>query len=70
MSPNKALQRSRYRAPLSLVVGFTLHVPLVDFSKIEADKLELEHSRFLVDGVVANALTLLQQRAYETKFQS
>ncbi len=38
---------------------------ILDFSKIEAGKLELEHSRFLVEEVVANALTLLQQRAYE-----
>ena len=38
---------------------------ILDFSKIEADKLELEQSRFLVDEVVANALTLLQQRASE-----
>ncbi|OZA26882.1 MAG: hypothetical protein B7X93_10140 [Hydrogenophilales bacterium 17-61-9] len=42
---------------------------ILDFSKIEAHKLELEISHFLVDEVVANALTLLQQRAYEKEIE-
>jgi signal transduction histidine kinase len=42
---------------------------ILDFSKIEAGKLELEHNRFLVDEVIANALTLLQQRAYEKEIE-
>ncbi len=42
---------------------------ILDFSKIEAGKLELEQSRFLVEEVVANALTLLQQRAYEKEIE-
>ena len=42
---------------------------ILDFSKIEAGKLELEQSRFLLEEVVANALTLLQQRAYEKEIE-
>ena len=42
---------------------------ILDYSKIEANKLELEHNRFLVDEVVANALTLLQQRASEKEIE-
>lgn len=42
---------------------------ILDFSKIEAGKLELEQNRFLVEEVVANALTLLQQHAYEKEIE-
>ena len=42
---------------------------ILDFSKIEAGKLELEQRRFLVEEVVANALSMLQQRACEKEVE-
>ena len=42
---------------------------ILDFSKIEADKLKLENSRFVLDEVVANALTLLQQPANDKEIE-
>ncbi|MBK7002161.1 MAG: response regulator [Rhodoferax sp.] len=42
---------------------------ILDFSKVEAGKLQLEHSRFLLAEVVGNALALLRQRAREKEVE-
>ncbi len=42
---------------------------ILDFSKVEAGKLQLEHSRFLLSEVVGNALALLRQRAREKEVE-
>jgi len=42
---------------------------VLDFSKVEAGKLELEQNRFLIEEVVSNALALFQQRAYEKEIE-
>ncbi len=42
---------------------------ILDFSKVEAGKLELEHSRFILEDVAGNALSLLRQRAHEKEIE-
>lgn len=42
---------------------------ILDFSKVEAGKLELEQSPFLLEEVLNNSLTLLRQRAHEKEIE-
>jgi len=42
---------------------------ILDFSKVEAGKLELEQTRFRIEDVVANSLSLLRQRAQEKEIE-
>ncbi len=42
---------------------------ILDFSKVEADKLELEQVRFVLEDVAGNALSLLRQRAHEKEIE-
>jgi signal transduction histidine kinase/DNA-binding response OmpR family regulator/HPt (histidine-containing phosphotransfer) domain-containing protein len=42
---------------------------ILDFSKVEAGKLELECSRFLLEDVASNSLSLLRQRAQEKEIE-
>jgi signal transduction histidine kinase/DNA-binding response OmpR family regulator len=42
---------------------------ILDFSKVEAGKLELEQSRFILEDVVGNSLSLLRQRAHEKEIE-
>jgi signal transduction histidine kinase/DNA-binding response OmpR family regulator/HPt (histidine-containing phosphotransfer) domain-containing protein len=42
---------------------------ILDFSKVEAGKLELEQSRFILEDVAGNALSLLRQRAHEKEIE-
>lgn len=42
---------------------------ILDFSKVEAGKLELEKTRFLLEDVAGNALSLLRQRAHEKEIE-
>ena len=42
---------------------------ILDFSKVEAGKLELEKSRFILEDVAGNALSLLRQRAHEKEIE-
>jgi signal transduction histidine kinase/CheY-like chemotaxis protein len=42
---------------------------ILDFSKVEAGKLELERTRFLVEDVAGNSLSLLSQRAHEKELE-
>ncbi len=42
---------------------------ILDFSKVEAGKLELEQSRFRLEDVVGNSLSLLRQRAHEKEIE-
>ncbi len=38
---------------------------ILDFSKVEAGKMELARSRFILEDVISDSLSLLRQRAYE-----
>jgi signal transduction histidine kinase/CheY-like chemotaxis protein len=42
---------------------------ILDFSKIEAGKLTLEQRRFRIEDVVANAFSLVRQRAHEQEIE-
>ena len=42
---------------------------ILDFSKVEAGKLELESSRFLLEDVAGTSLSLLRQRAQEKEIE-
>ena len=42
---------------------------ILDFSKVEAGKLELEQTRFILEDVVSNSLSLLRQRAHEKEIE-
>jgi signal transduction histidine kinase/CheY-like chemotaxis protein len=42
---------------------------ILDFSKVEAGKLELEKSRFILEEVVGNSLSLLRQRSHEKEIE-
>ncbi|MDD2854998.1 MAG: response regulator, partial [Desulfuromonadaceae bacterium] len=42
---------------------------ILDFSKVEAGKLELEQSRFILEEVAGNSLSLLRQRAHEKEIE-
>ncbi|MFA7240458.1 MAG: response regulator [Sulfuricellaceae bacterium] len=42
---------------------------ILDFTKVEAGKLELEQARFVLEDVVGNALSLLRQRAQEKEIE-
>lgn len=42
---------------------------ILDFSKVDAGKLELEKTRFLLEEVMGNALSLLRQRAHEKEIE-
>jgi len=42
---------------------------ILDFSKVEAGKLELEQTRFILEDVVGNSLSLLRQRAHEKEIE-
>jgi signal transduction histidine kinase/DNA-binding response OmpR family regulator len=42
---------------------------ILDFSKVEAGKMELEQTRFLLEDVAGNALSLLRQRAHEKEIE-
>ena len=42
---------------------------ILDFSKVEADKLELEQVRFVLEDVAGNSLSLLRQRAHEKEIE-
>ncbi len=42
---------------------------ILDFSKVEAGKLELEQSRFRLEDVVGNSLSMLRQRAHEKEIE-
>jgi signal transduction histidine kinase/DNA-binding response OmpR family regulator/HPt (histidine-containing phosphotransfer) domain-containing protein len=42
---------------------------ILDFSKVEAGKMELEQSRFILEDVAGNALSLLRQRAHEKEIE-
>ena len=42
---------------------------ILDFSKVEAGKLVLEHSRFNLEDVVTNSMTMLRQRAHEKEIE-
>ncbi|MDD2916178.1 MAG: ATP-binding protein, partial [Gallionella sp.] len=42
---------------------------ILDFSKVEAGKLELEQTRFVLEDVVGNSLSLLRQPAHEKEIE-
>jgi len=42
---------------------------ILDFSKVEAGKLNLEHSRFVLEEVAGNSLSLLRHRAHEKEIE-
>jgi len=42
---------------------------ILDFSKVEAGKLELEQTRFILEDVTSHALSLLRQRAHENEIE-
>jgi len=42
---------------------------ILDFSKVEAGKLELEQTRFILEDVASNSLSLLRQRAHEKEIE-
>ena len=42
---------------------------ILDFSKVEAGKMELEKSRFILEDVVGQSLSLLRQRAHEKEIE-
>ncbi len=42
---------------------------ILDFSKVEAGKMELEQTRFILEEVAGNALSLLRQRAHEKEIE-
>jgi len=42
---------------------------ILDFSKVEAGKLELEQTRFILEDVTSNSLSLLRQRAHEKEIE-
>jgi two-component system sensor histidine kinase/response regulator len=42
---------------------------ILDFSKVDAGKMELEQTRFILEDVACNALSLLRQRAHEKEIE-
>jgi signal transduction histidine kinase/DNA-binding response OmpR family regulator/HPt (histidine-containing phosphotransfer) domain-containing protein len=42
---------------------------ILDFSKVEAGKLELEQTRFVLEDVAGSSLSLLRQRAHEKEIE-
>ena len=42
---------------------------ILDFSKVDAGKMELEQTRFILEDVAGNSLSLLRQRAHEKEIE-